>query len=62
MEGVAVGWKTFNDRLALGRLGLVGAMLFFLAVKEPGLRDKILTLLGLWGGSVDRTNNFQFGF
>ncbi|MBU2008888.1 MAG: hypothetical protein KJ624_03410 [Chloroflexi bacterium] len=24
-------------------------MLFFLAVKEPGLRDRILTLLGLRG-------------
>src|SRR3989304_4457461 len=47
-----MGWKTFNDRLALVLLGLVGAMLFFLAVKEPGLRDKILTLLGPWGTLV----------
>ena len=47
-----MGWKTFNDRLALVLLGLVGAMLFFLAIKEPGLRDKILTLLGPWGTLV----------
>lgn len=44
-----MGWKSFNDRLALALLGLLGAMLFYLAVREPGLRDKILTLLGAWG-------------
>ena len=50
-----MGWKTFNDRLALALMGLVGAMLFFLAVKEPGLRDKILNPprpLGDPGGPV----------
>ncbi len=40
-----MGWKTFNDRLALVLMGLVGAMRFFLAVKEPRLRDKSPTLL-----------------
>ena len=44
-----MGWKTFNDRLALALVALLGGMLFFLAVKEPGLRDKILTLIGPWG-------------
>lgn len=47
-----MGWKSFNDRLALIILGLIGAVLGILAWKEPAMRRDILTLLGPWGTMV----------
>ena len=47
-----MGWKTFNDRLALVVLGLIGLLLGFLVWREPGLRRDVLILLGPWGTIV----------
>ena len=47
-----MGWKTFNDRLALFVMGLLGALLFYLVIVAPDLRDKVLTLIGPWGTFV----------
>ena len=44
-----MGWKTFNDRLALVVLGMVGLFLGFFSWKDPALRRDILILLGPWG-------------
>ena len=41
--------KNFNDSLALVLMGLLGAMLLYLLVRAPELRDKILILISSWG-------------
>ena len=47
-----LGWRTFNDRLALVILGMIGAFLGYFAWKDPSLRRDILILLGPWGTMV----------
>ena len=47
-----MGWKNFNDRLALFVMALLGALLFYLVITAPQLRDKVLTLIGPWGTFV----------
>lgn len=47
-----MGWKQFNDRLALVTLLVISAILSYLVYAEASMRDKVLILLGPWGTMV----------